>query len=327
MKKQLFLLAGVAAALASCTKTETVEQNPSTAIGFSSAWVGNSVDSKVDEITEGNLRTFQVYGGYLADNMTHVFDNVTVSSTDGQTWTYEGDLRYWAEGEDYKFAAYAPAVAATYGTVAPDFTNGALTFTDFVSSPANQCDLIYAHTTVDNVPTGYTDKVAFNFNHLLSMVKFTFKSGFANDIKVTVSNLKVYGMVSTGTYNNQGWTPGGAKVEVGAPFSTIDAATAENKSTGDTNAESDDFAVIPQSIGGTDVTVSFTVNVANENGDLVISNKPLSAQLPATTWKAGNRYNYNVTISGSQVDLNPIEFGTPTVEQITPGAGSDINVQ
>ena len=85
--------------------------------------------------------------------------------------------------------------------------------------------------------------------------------------------------------------------------------------------------MIPQSIGGTDVTVSFTVNVANEDGNPVISNKPLSAKLPATTWQAGNRYNYNVTISGSQVDLNPIEFGTPTVDPIIPDADSDINVQ
>ena len=325
MKKQLFLLAGVAAALASCTKTETVEQNPSTAIGFSSAWVGNSVDSKVDETTKDNLRTFQVYGGYLAD-MTHVFDNVTVSSTDGQTWTYEGDLRYWAEGEHYKFAAYAPAVDATYGTVATDFANGALTFTDFVSTPTNQCDLIYATADVPSASANQ-GKVSFNFNHLLSMIKFTFKSGFAEDIMVTISDLKVYGMVSTGTYN-QGWTTTPtAKVEEAAPFKTIDVATAVKTSSGNTDAKSDDFAVIPQSIEGTDVTVSFTVNVANEDGNPVISNKPLSAKLPATTWQAGNRYNYNVTISGSQVGLNPIEFGTPTVEPIMPEADSDINVQ
>lgn len=325
MKKQLYLLAGVAAILASCSKTETVEQNPSTAIGFSSAWVGNSVDSKVDETTKDNLRTFQVYGGYLADNMTHVFDNVTVSSTDGQTWTYEGDLRYWAEGEHYKFAAYAPAVAATYGDVAPDPTNGALTFTNFVSDPTKQCDLIY---DTDDVPSAAADQgnVAFNFKHLLSMIKFTFKSGFAENIKVEISDLKVYGMVSTGTYD-QNWTPGSAKVEETAPFKTIDVATAVKTSSGNTDAKSDDFAVIPQSIGGADVTVSFTVNVKNENGDAVISDEPLSAQLPAIEWQAGNRYNYNVTISGSQVDLKPIVFGTPTVEPITNASDQDITVK
>ena len=232
-------------------------------------------------------------------------------------------MRYWVAGKTYKFAAYAPAAAATYGIVAPDFTNGALTFTDFVSNPTNQCDLIYATA---GVPSASADqgKVSFNFKHLLSMIKFTFKSGFAEDIEVTISDLKVYGMVSTGTYN-QGWTTTpAAKVEEAAPFTDIKVPTAEKTSN---DASSDDFAVIPQSIGGTDVTVSFTVNVANENGDPVISNKPLSAQLPATTWQAGNRYNYNVTISGSQVDLNPIEFGTPTVDPIIPDADSDINVQ
>ena len=325
MKKQLYLLAGVAAILAGCSKTETVEQNPSTAIGFSNAWVGNSVDSKVDEITANTLTAFYVYGGY--NDMTHVFENTEVSTSDqGTSWSYGAPLRYWVEGENYKFAAYAPAEAATYGTVAPDFTNGALTFTNFVSNPTNQCDLIYATASVDNVPANYTDKVTFNFNHLLSMVKFTFKSGFANDIKVTISDLKVYGMVSTGSYD-QGWTPDVAKVEVNAPFNTIDVATAVNASGGNTNAESDDFAVIPQTIGGTDVTVSFTVNVKNENGDDVISTKTLSAQLPTIEWQAGNRYNYNVTISGNQVDLNPIEFGTPTVDPIMKSGDADITVQ
>ena len=325
MKKQLYLLAGVAAILASCSKTETVEQNPSTAIGFSNAWVGNSVDSKVDETNADNLVEFYVYGGY--DDMTHVFENTKVYTSDGGTsWTYGTPLRYWVEGKTYKFAAYAPAVAATYGTVAPDFENGALTFSNFVSNPTNQCDLIYAKT---EVPSASADqgKVSFTFNHLLSMVKFTFKSGFANDIKVTVSNLKVYGMVSTGTYNNQGWTPGGAKVEVDKPFSMSDVGSAVNTSDGNTNATSDDLAVIPQSIGGTDVTVSFTVNVKNENDDNVILAKDLSAQLPAIEWQAGNRYNYNVTISGSQVDLNPIEFGEPTVNPITSNEQPDINVQ
>ena len=151
--------------------------------------------------------------------MTHVFDNVTVSSTDGQTWTYEGDLRYWAEGEDYKFAAYAPADAAAFGTVATDPTNGALTFTNFVSNPTNQCDLIYATDDVPSASAGQ-GKVIFNFNHLLSMIKFTFKSGFAEDIEVTISDLKVYGMVSTGNYD-QNWTPGSAKVEETAPFTVI----------------------------------------------------------------------------------------------------------
>ncbi len=332
MKKNVFVWVATAAVVcASCTKTETVEQMEGGAIGFTHAYIGNPVESKaVSVIEQANIGEFIVYGGY--NDMTHVFDGVSVTGTAGtDNWSYTGNLRYWVAGETYKFAAYAPSEAAAIGTIATDFTNGALNFSNYKSDPSNQNDLIYATATetTGSPLTQTPDKVQFRFEHLLSMIKFTFNSGFGNDIKVTVDNLKVYGMVSQGDYtgSTQTWAPGSSTVGADAAFTKMASNEALNATRGNTSASSVDFAVIPQTIAGTTVTVSFNVRVQDKANDYIIGNAgsgvTVTSTLPAYTWTAGNRYNYTVTIKGENVGLYPIEFATPRVTSITTDANFD----
>lgn len=329
MKGKILFLAVMAAAWTGCSTTETIDQPEGQKIGFTSAHIGNPVDTRaVSVIEKANINEFIVYGGY--NDMTHVFNAVPVTGTAGaDDWTYT-TTRYWVAGQDYKFAAYAPSAIAGNGTVATDFANGSLNFTGYTSDPANQHDLIYAtatETTPDPLETAPA-KVQFTFGHLLSMIKFTFISGFGNDITVTVDNLNVSGMIAQGDYtgNTESWTMGSATVGTGAAFTEMAAETAVNSTSGTTKASSVDFAVIPQTIaaqgtGGTEVAVSFNVRVQDNLDQYIVGSAEagvtVSATLPAYTWVAGNRYNYNVTIAGENVDLFPIEFGTPDVTPIT----------
>lgn len=337
MKRSLLILVATAAVWTGCSKTETIDQPQGMAIGFTNAYIGNPVESKaVGIIEQDSIDEFIVYGGY--NDMTHVFDAVSVTGdANTDNWSYT-TTRYWVAGKTYKFAAYAPSGIS--GKVEPDFATGTLNFTDYVSDPSNQYDLIYNAAdsiTTPNPIVSAPDKVLFEFSHLLSMIKFTFNSGFANDIKVTVDSLNVSGMVSKGSYSGSTgmWTPDSETV-----VSTGDAFTGivNNKiMTGNTSVSSYDFAVIPQEIGGTGktVTVSFDVWVQDNSGNDIIGKKGgdgvnVSATLPAYTWKKGNRYNYTVTIKGENVNLFPIEFGTPNVTGITDANfdGSDeIDVQ
>lgn len=339
MKRSLLILVATAAVWTGCSKTETIDQPQGMAIGFTNAYIGNPVESKaVGIIDQNNITEFIVYGGYNDNDMTHVFNGVSVTGSATDEWSYT-TTRYWVAGKTYKFAAYAPS--GINGTVKPDFANGALNFTDYVSDPSNQKDLIYAtaeELTPDPIVSA-PDKVLFEFSHLLSMIKFTFNSGFGNDITVTVDSLNVSGMISKGSYfgNTQKWTFGSETVSTEAAFTEMATKTAVNTTGDNTSASSVDFAVIPQEIGGAagkTVTVSFNVRVQDNKENYIIGNKgagvPVSATLPAYTWEKGNRYNYTVTIKGENVNLFPIEFGTPDVEGITDANfdGSDeIDVQ
>lgn len=334
MKRSLLILVATAAVWTGCSKTETIDQPQGMAIGFTNAYIGNPVESKaVGIIDQNNINEFLVYGGY--NDMTHVFDRVSVKGTANENnWSYT-TTRYWVAGKTYKFAAYAPK--GINGTIETDFANGALNFTNYVSDPSNQHDLIYDAAdpiiTPDPIEAPL-DKVQFGFSHLLSMIKFTFNSGFGNDITVTVGNLNVSGMISKGSYfgNTQMWTLGSETVSTEAAFTEMASKVAVNQSSGNTSASSVDFAVIPQEIGGTGktVTVSFDVRVQDNQQNYIIGNAdagvPVSATLPAYKWEKGNRYNYTVTIKGENVNLYPIEFGTPNVTEITNDvnfAGSD----
>ncbi len=327
MKKSLLLLVATAAVWTSCSKTETVDQPQGGAIGFTNAYIGNPVESKaVGIINRENITEFLVYGGY--NDMTHVFNGVSVTGTASTEWSYT-TTRYWVAGKTYKFAAYAPS--DINGTVSTDFDNGALNFTDYVSDPTNQKDLIYATAkeTTDNPIESSPDKVQFGFSHLLSMIKFTFNSGFGNDIKVTVDNLNVSGMISKGDYtgNTGNWALGSETVSTEAAFTEMSSNTAVNQSSGNTSASSVDFAVLPQTIvgqeagTGTKVTISFDIRVQDNENNYIIgeagAGETVTATLPAYEWTAGNRYNYTVTINGGHVGLYPIEFGAPNVTGIT----------
>lgn len=326
MKKNLFLLAAAAVVMAGCSKTETVEMPDSAVIGFGSAYVGNPTQTKaVSTLTTANIDAFYVYGGH-DNSLTNTFDGTKVTKS-GSTWSYS-PVRYWDAGKSYNFAAYAPEIPAGKGTVSADEINGRLTFTDYVSGPDNQLDLIYADGVSVTAQQENNGPVSFNFRHLLSMIKFTFKSGFPVDVPVTVSGLKVYGMAAQGTYDN-GWTPDGTQaVAEDTPFNEMATTTAENKADASqaTQAASANFVVIPQS-GGT-VTVSFTAAVSLEAGN--VKTKEFTTTL-VPAWDAGNCYNYVATISEQNMEVQSITYGDPNVtewveQEIESGIGTMVVV-
>lgn len=326
MKKNLFLLAAAAIVMAGCSKTETVEMPDSAVIGFGSAYIGNPTQTKaVSTLTTANIDAFYVYGGH-DNSLTNTFDGTKVTKS-GSTWSYS-PVRYWDAGKSYNFAAYAPEIPAGKGTVSTDEINGRLTFTDYVSGPDNQLDLIYADGVSITAQQENNGPVSFNFQHLLSMIKFTFKSGFPVDVPVTVSDLKVYGMAAQGTYDN-GWTPDGTQaVAEDTPFNEMATTTAENKADASqaTQAASANFVVIPQS-GGT-VTVSFTAAVSLEAGN--VKTKEFTTTL-VPAWDAGNCYNYVATISEQNMEVQSITYGDPNVtewveQEIESGIGTMVVV-
>lgn len=113
MKKVFFLGIAAATMLASCSKNETVDVPQGKAIGFSNTFVDNATRSVVDpSFKKETLDNFAVYG--FTQN-GQIFDDVIVSSDDGGTsWTYS-PTQYWVEGNQYAFAAIAPASVSVSG--------------------------------------------------------------------------------------------------------------------------------------------------------------------------------------------------------------------
>ena len=309
MKKRILTVAVAALALAACSKNETVEVADSNLIGFEGAFVGNPTRA-ITEITnpgeEGGITSFLAYGGY---DGTQVFTAQEVAPNANREWTY-APLQKWVDNQTYKFAAYTPALANVTPTW--DYATGSLTFSNVVvNATTNQTDFVYDQAVVIESGDGSTtrSKVAFTFEHMLSMIQFTLKSGFPEEVVLNISDFKVYGMNSTANLTNGTWA---------APTTAITQDAAITLSTGSVQATTtptdyvDNFVVIPQSIVADQVTVSFRVTADAVEGVLADAiNEPLTATLPVIKWEAGMRYNYIVTIDGQTLDF--ITFDDPVV--------------
>ena len=171
--------------------------------------------------------------------------------------------------------------------------------------------------------------MVFTFNHLLSIVGFTFKSGFDADTDLTISNVTVKDVPSTATFTPDNTVTASGKIggswsAATAPQNyslTIDAITeAEGSSY-------NNFFAIPQTVPSIEVT--FNVTVTSSAGVLV-ENEPFTTKIPTTTvteWDPGYKYNYVATITPESVELDYIQFGDPTVTPWTPATDETLPLQ
>lgn len=329
MRKSFLLLAGAAAVLVSCSKTETVDKASTNKIGFTGAYIGNTVESRaVTENDKSNLSEFLVFGQYDDGELSvQIFNNVPVTKGENGSWTYSGGDRVWLKDKNYVFAAYAPANALS----SPNITdNGYLDIGSYTSDASRQYDLIYATQTAQGRETGNNRPVQFTFKHLLSWVKLSLVNSFSNEYEVTVSNISVDGILPTNTFTANEEVTGTDK-NGGSWSEATGKATMFNFATsGETidaiNPKTYDMVVVPQTIGTVIVTFNVTVEEISTR-QILVDNKLMTATLPITNgtpleWKMGNRYNYKATIDYTSVKLDVIEFKL-SEEGVTSWTDSD----
>lgn len=309
MRKSLVMCGIAALAFASCTQNEVLNVNENRAINFD-GFVGKPTKAAVNSVND--LTAFQVFGGYDT-SYDNVYDDVAVTRSGdagSYTWT-PAETKYWQQGYTYTFNAYAPALVSSNGTASVD-ANG-VTITDFVASDG-ETDLLIAETkTVDATRVIPSDAVQFTFNHVLSMIRFTFSTTLKG-VNITISDLKVNQVPNKATYTaaaaggNWGTMDNNSKADYSL---TVSGSITSDNSTG--KKSSSEKIVIPQSFT-TGLTVEFDLNAT---GALTLTNKHHTVTLPTVQWEKGKRYNYNAEINQSNIDpdasLTEIKFGDPTV--------------
>lgn len=124
MKRQVFLLAAVAAVAAGCTKSETVGTADGKWIRFDNAFVGNATKG-VAVIDESSLTKMYVYGTSTSNN--NLFLNREVTK-EGDSWVYS-PLKAWESGQTYTFAAYSDGNNKIDDNVS--WSNNQLSITDY----------------------------------------------------------------------------------------------------------------------------------------------------------------------------------------------------
>lgn len=317
MKKSLFMLGVAVAALTSCTQSEVLDIAESNVIKFDNAFVGKPTRAvKAPEVTTADIDKMYVF----AHNGNEVFNNKLVYKITGTNeWGYD-NLVKWEEGKTYQFVAYAGKEFTgtdELGTVSANSDNKSLKFEDIVVNGTHQFDLLYSNTVERNTETNKA-KINFSFEHLLSMVQFTLKSGFGATTKVEVSNFKFYGLKTKGTYDASAWTAtSDANISTDTDFSVGDTETAQYKAEGSTDVVNS-WVIIPQQNHASDKVEMVSFDVTVKDGDqTIVDNKQIKANIPSITWTKGNRYNYIFTITPEVVEIEDeyITFDAPKVSE------------
>lgn len=320
MKKSLFVLGVAAAVLTGCSQSEVTDIAESSAIKFSKAFVGNPTKSAT-VVDNDNIQSFYVYA-YKNEDALLTNENVYLQNG---LWAYD-NIKIWDDAATYSFAAYSNGGTAkgvgSLENVSYDKNAGTLKISSYT---AGGDDDLLASISTETLAEANTP-VAFTFKHVLSMVKFTVKSGLGNDKELVINNLTV----EAGKIQNNGdltYSTAATNWELaqsGQTYASLSAA--DLNATTETPAEAE-FTVLPQDVsGGFTVTIEATITPEGESA----INKTFTATIPADNakWKVGNRYNYIATINAT--DMNIIEFDAPKVDDwnnILPGTDVDVTEQ
>ena len=305
MKKSLWMLGLAVAAMTSCTNEEVVEVAQNRAIGFN-AFVNNNTKA-ITEVT--NLSGFYVFGEFGDAEGTY----------GTQVYTNESDkaVHYWQASKYYSFGAYANGDNTKIDKATFDAGTGTLTFSEYTPNDAN--DLVAAVMKLQsNADVTANAPVDLTFGHMLSQVKFTFKTTDADAYTLKITELKIEGAASqaTGEYNGTAtWNT--VQKNDGYAYAEIpDVAMAENDYTAsvarlvipqaNTNALKVTFKATVSGSGMAEKTATFTANL-----DYTAGGTPNTFD---NTWTPGYRYNYIATINADQIDPSleeqKIEFTT-----------------
>lgn len=190
------MLAGFAT-LASCSENDMGPSIPDDgAIRFAA---NTEFNSRGGDVTTNNLTQFNVYA-YTGSGTEPVLfmDNVRVTKTAANTWTYS-PLKFWP-AENVDFYAYAPeSWIGAAGAFKP------VKYTNYDA----KTDLVYAVATgLSGNGQQANAQVVFNFRHALAKVTVLLSST-NTDLKVNVTNVALANLKASGEFTFPHYTTSG----------------------------------------------------------------------------------------------------------------------
>ena len=334
MKKLLVSVLAIAG-LVACTQEQTLVQQGPAPMEFGGAFVENATraNAAVDpSTTTESITGFDVWG-FMDSAEGVVFMDEDVTRSEGN-FTYV-NTQYWAPGHNYYFAALAPvnspnvtetlasgeAAKLGLGTIKFNVTDGA---EDLLYSAVGPIAAPAANATT-------VEPVKFQFNHMLSKVKFSFTNGFDNDnAYIDVKNIKMV-VPETGTidlavadwWSKNMWVLGDTTKEI-----AFGDACDRTKRNG--YQESADERIILPADATQKYTVTFDVVLYQGTVEAYKGTKTVTIENVAL--EIGKAYNFKAELNASNImadgtELLPIVFDVEEVKDWVTAEKPDVNVQ
>lgn len=322
--KKIFIAVLAVAALASCSKEQTVNVNKGAVIGFDT-FVENS--TRANDLEVGDF-DFGVYGLVEKGGENALIFNNQEVAADGSY----SPAQYWIAAAQYYFTAIAPYTNAKWDYFTTTAHTGTIAF-DNQAAAANQ-DLLFAYVKPAQTPDeikAAPDKVGFTFNHMLSRVRFTFANGFGagSNITLQVTDVTITDAYATAQLAVEDGTPAAAWTNFGATFSknfgqvggaTLATLTDEGTTM---SAATEHFYLIPA-----DKAYNVTFNVTLYQAGVELDTYARTATIPASNMQKGMSYDIKTTLNAQNTSddgqLYPIEFEVTAVTEWDQFGDGDI---
>ena len=328
--KKLLVFALATIGMVACFSEDVVQLPKSDTIRFADAYINNSTraDQAVDpSITKEKLLAFDVWA-YMTTLTGTVLVNEDVELVNGG-WDY-ANTQYWTPNKKYFFAALAPMNSDYWNldasqAVFPDPDNqvaGGAGLVTFENNDGGE-DLLYATAFVETPDMATLQNqgmstVKFQFKHLLSKVKFTFKNGFLTDnATVKVENIKMSapktGSINLGT---------GYEWVLGAESKVYEFGHAGEIAMGDDQQCADERLTIPA-----DATYAYTIDfdVTLYYGQEEAYTVHKQSVVTGVALEMGKAYNFVAEITPDNLNLLPIVFEVQGVDSWVD-AGAEVPV-
>lgn len=315
--KKILVTALAAMSLVACLQEEVVTVPQTDPITFDGAYVNIATRAAADpSTTTATIAGFDVWAFMNESDGTVLVDEDVKKA--GNLWTY-ANTQYWTPENDYYFAALAPMNSANVtetiaSGAAAKLGLGEVKFTnvdgseDLLYAKAHVLTPVYAELKQGNMPP-----VRFQFQHLLSKVKFTFTNGFLTDnAYVEVLDIKMTAPKS-GTINlaqadyTTAWVLDGTE--------TYSYGDVEKLSMGQKAECEDERLTIPAGVGQS-YEVSFTVKLYM--GEQLALETTKTSTVSGVAFEMGKAYNLTAEITPDNLELPAIEFDVIVEDWVNP---------
>ena len=214
MKRYIFLVAAVALATVSCSKTYDTNRNANqgTAISIGSWASGLTRAARgAGAASFVNGDTLYVFGAKKIASpasSVEVFDGVSVGTADnGTTWTYS-PIRFWDRGYDYyDFYAITPSEETALDDLLASYDVAAGTMTSkTIALAGNDKDILIADS-VHVLKANYGEPVNLVFRHINAMFDLKVRKGAAigDNGKLAITKIAIENIDSLGTFQVTGY--------------------------------------------------------------------------------------------------------------------------
>ncbi len=318
--KKTVLIAFTALGLVACVQEEVVTVPQTDAITFDQAYIDNATRAAADpSTTTASIAAFDVWAFMNEYDGTVLVDEDVEKA--GSTWGY-ANTQYWTPNNKYYFAALAPMNSANVTETiasgdAAKLGLGEIAFTNVDGSE----DLLYAATMVqapdyDQLKLNNMPPVKFQFNHLLSKVKFTFTNGFTTDnayvviedIKMTAPKSGTIDLAVENWWDNDDWNLGTEEIELA--FGGV-----EKLAMGTFNECAQERLTIPAEA---DQVYDITFTVKLYMGKQLALQTTKTSTVTGVAFEMGKAYNLTAEINSDNLELPAIEFDVVVKEWDEP---------